>query len=55
VTRQAHQMWKRIVYWQLKHGMTYVRQSQEEDEAQLKEKQDQAFFERKARQLGLWR
>ena len=42
----------RIVYLALKHGLTYVRQSQEEYEAQMKEKQIKAF-RRKARQLGL--
>ncbi len=36
----------------LKHGMTYVRQSQEEYEAQMKEKQIKAL-RRKARPLGL--
>src|SRR5262249_48762397 len=42
----------RIVYLALKHGMTYVRHSQEEYEAQMKEKQLKAL-RRKARQLGL--
>ena len=42
----------RIVYLALKHGMTYVRQNQEEYEAQMKEKQIKAL-RRKARQLGL--
>jgi hypothetical protein len=42
----------RIVYLALKHGMTYVRQNQEEYEAQVKEKQIKAL-RRKARQLGL--
>ena len=36
----------------LKHGMTYVRQSQEEYEALIKDKQIKAL-RRKARQLGL--
>src|SRR3954452_21949650 len=42
----------RIVYLALKHGMTYVRQSQEEYDAQMKEKQLKAL-RRRARQLGL--
>ena len=41
-----------IVYLALKHGMTYVRQGQEEYEAQMKEKQVKAL-KRKARLLGL--
>jgi transposase len=51
VTATAHKM-ARIVYLALKHGMTYVRQSQEEYEARMKEKQIKAL-RRKARQLGL--
>jgi len=51
VTATAHKL-ARIVYLALKHGMTYVRQSQEEYEAQMKEKQIKAL-KRKARQLGL--
>jgi transposase len=51
VTATAHKL-ARIVYLALKHGMTYVRQGQEEYEAQMKEKQVQAL-RRKARQLGL--
>src|SRR5437870_569836 len=51
VTATAHKL-ARIVYRALKHGMTYVRQSQEEYEAQMKEKQLKAL-RRKARQLGL--
>ena len=51
VTATAHKL-ARIVYLALKHGMTYVRQSQEEYEAQMKEKQIKAL-RRKARQLGL--
>src|SRR5262249_36540073 len=50
VTATAHQL-GRIVYLALTHGMTYVRQSQEEYEAQRKEKQLKAL-RRKARQLG---
>src|SRR5262249_237878 len=51
VTATAHQL-GRIVYLALTHGMTYVRQSQEEYEAQRKEKPVKAL-RRKARQLGL--
>jgi hypothetical protein len=51
VTATAHKL-ARIVYLALKHGMTYVRQSQEEYETQMKDKQIKAL-RRKARQLGL--
>lgn len=51
VTATAHKL-ARIVYLALKHGMPYVRQSQEEYEGRMKEKQIQAL-RRKARQLGL--
>jgi hypothetical protein len=51
LTATAHKL-ARIVYLALKHGLTYVRQSQEEYEAQMKEKQLKAL-KRKARQLGL--
>jgi transposase len=51
VTATAHKL-AQIVYLALKHGMTYVRKSQEEYEAQMKEKQIKAL-RRKARQLGL--
>src|SRR4051794_35144477 len=51
LTATAHKL-ARIVYLALKHGMTYVRQNQEEYEAQMKEKQIKAL-RRKARQLGL--
>ncbi len=51
VTATAHKL-ARIVYLALKHGMTYVRRSQEEYEAQMKEKQVKAL-KRRARQLGL--
>jgi transposase len=51
VTATAHKL-ARIVYLALKHGMTYVRQNQQEYEAQMKEKQIKAL-RRKARQLGL--
>jgi transposase len=51
LTATAHKI-ARIVYLALKHGLTYVRQSQEQYEAQMKEKQIKAL-RRKARQLGL--
>jgi transposase len=51
LTAAAHKL-ARIVYLAMKHGMTYVRQNQEEYEAQMKEKQIKAL-KRKARQLGL--
>ena len=51
LTATAHKL-ARIVYLALKHGLTYVRQNQEEYEAQRKEKQVKAL-KRKARQLGL--
>ncbi len=51
LTATAHKL-ARIVYLALKYGMTYVRQSQEEYEAQMKDKQLKAL-RRKARQLGL--
>src|SRR4051812_9597942 len=51
VTATAHKL-ARIVYLALKHGMTYVRQSQEDYEAQMAEKQIKAL-KRRARQLGL--
>ena len=51
LTATAHKL-ARIVYLALKHGMTYVRQSQEEYEAQRKEEQIKAL-RRKARRLGL--
>lgn len=51
VTATAHKL-ARIVYLALKHGLTYVRQAQEEYEAQMKEKQITAL-KRKARRLGL--
>ena len=51
VTATAHKL-ARIVYLALKHMMTYVRQSQEEYEAQMRELQIKAL-RRKARQLGL--
>ena len=51
VTATAHKL-ARIVYLALKHGMAYVRQSQDDYEAQLKQKQLKAL-RRKARQLGM--
>ena len=51
MTATAHQL-ARIVYLALKHGLTYVRQSQEEYATQMKAKQIKAL-RRKARQLGL--
>ncbi len=51
LTATAHKL-ARIVYLALKHGLPYVRKSQEEYEAQMKEKQLKAL-KRKARQLGL--
>jgi transposase len=51
VTAAAHKL-ARVVYLALKHGMAYVRQSQDDYEAQLKQKQLKALL-RKARQLGL--
>ena len=51
LTATAHKR-ARLVYLALKHGMTYVRRSQEEYEAQMRAKQIKAL-RRKARQLGL--
>jgi transposase len=51
LTATAHRL-ARIVYLALKHGLPYVRKSQQEYEAQMKEKQIKAL-KRKARQLGL--
>ena len=51
LTATAHKL-ARIVYLALKHGLPYVRKSQEEYQAQMKEKQLKAL-KRKARQLGL--
>src|SRR5262245_38581117 len=51
VTATAHKL-ARVVYRALKHGLPYARQSQEEYQAQMKEKQIKAL-KRKARQLGL--
>ena len=51
VTATAHKL-ARIVYLALKHGLPYVRQSQQGSEARMREKQSKAL-KRKARQLGL--
>jgi transposase len=51
LTATAHKL-ARIVYLALKHGLPYVRKSQQEYEAQMKDKQVKAL-KRKARQLGL--
>jgi hypothetical protein len=51
LTATAHKL-ARIVYVALKHGLPYVRKSQEEYQAQMKDKQIKAL-QRKARQLGL--
>ena len=51
LTATAHKL-ARIVYLALKHGLPYVRKSQEEYEAQMKEKQIKAL-RRKACLLGL--
>jgi transposase len=51
LTATAHKL-ARIVYLALKHGLPYVRKSQEEYQAQMKDKQIKAL-KRKARQLGL--
>jgi transposase len=51
VTATAHKL-ARIVYQALKHGMTYVRQNQDDYQAQMAEKQIKAL-KRRARQLGL--
>lgn len=50
VTAAAHKL-ARIVYQALKHGIPYVRQSQEEYEAQVRDQLVRAL-QRKARQLG---
>ena len=50
-TATAHKL-ARIVYLALKHGLVYVRKSQEEYEAQMKDKQVKAL-KRKALKLGL--
>jgi transposase len=51
VTAGAHKL-ARLVYWMLKHGTGYVKQTQEQYETQQREKQIQNLKKR-ARQLGL--
>jgi transposase len=51
ITATAHKL-ARIVYLALKHGLTYVRQTQEVYETHVKEKQIKSLKKR-ARQLGL--
>jgi transposase len=51
VTATAHKL-ARIVYMALRHGLAYVRQTQEDYEAQVRDRQIKAV-KRKARQLGL--
>ena len=51
VTATAHKL-ARIVYLALKHGLAYVRQSQQEYEAKVREQQIKGV-QRRARQLGL--
>ena len=51
VTATAHKL-ARLLYYALKHGMAYARQTQEQYEAQLRERQVEAL-KKKARQLGL--
>jgi hypothetical protein len=51
LTAAAHKL-ARIVHLALEHGLGYVRKSQEEYEAQMKDKPVKAL-KRKTRQLGL--
>ena len=51
MTATAHKL-ARIVYLALKHGLAYVRQSQQEYEAKIREQQIKGV-QRRARQLGL--
>jgi transposase len=51
LTATAHKL-ARLVYFALKNGMTYVRQTQEAYETKMREKQIKALH-KKARQLGL--
>jgi transposase len=51
ITATAHKM-ARLVYLALKHGMTYVRQTQEEYQAKMREQQLKTL-KKKAKQLGL--
>jgi transposase len=51
VTAAAHKL-ARLVYWTLKHGTAYVKQTQEQYETQQREKQIRNL-KRRAQQLGL--
>jgi transposase len=51
ITATAHKL-ARLVYLALKHGMTYVRQTQEEYQAKMREQQLKSL-KKKARQLGM--
>ena len=51
ITAAAHKL-ARIVYLALKHGMTYVRQTQAEYEARVREQQVKSLH-KKARALGM--
>ncbi|HEV3261533.1 MAG TPA: IS110 family transposase, partial [Gemmataceae bacterium] len=51
ITATAHKL-ARLVYLALKHGMTYVRQTQEEYQAKMREQQLKSL-RKKAKQLGL--
>jgi transposase len=51
ITAAAHKL-ARLVYLALKHGMTYVRQTQEEYQAKMREQQLKSL-RKKAKQLGL--
>jgi transposase len=51
ITAAAHKL-ARIVYLALKHGMTYVRQTQEDYEARVREQQVKSLH-KKARALGM--
>jgi transposase len=51
ITATAHKL-ARLVYLALKHGMTYVRQTQEEYQAKMREQQLKSL-KKKARQLGV--
>jgi transposase len=51
ITAAAHKL-ARLVYMALKHGMTYVRQTQEEYQAKMREQQLRSL-KRKAKQLGM--
>jgi transposase len=51
ITAAAHKL-ARLVYLALKHGMSYVRQTQEEYQAKVREQQVKSL-KKKARQLGI--